>query len=193
MKKIILFIAVIAGLSNSLLAQSADQAEMEKKWTAYMTPGEPHKMFAMDNGTWDEQATMWMMPNDPNPTKNKMKAVSRMILGGRYQEMTHTGNFMGMPFEGIGTLGYDNASKKIVSSWVDNMGTGIMYMSGPYDGKSKKIELRGECTDPMTGKPKRIRETYEIIDNNTRRMEMFDTGEDGKEYKSMEIVMTRSK
>ncbi len=33
---------------------------------------------------------------------------------------------MGMPFEGMGIDGYDNLAKQYVSTWVDNMGTGIM-------------------------------------------------------------------
>ncbi|HLA56175.1 MAG TPA: DUF1579 domain-containing protein [Flavobacterium sp.] len=174
-------------------AAPMDSVAMQKAWEAYATPGPAHKMLAMDNGTWDEESTMWMSANDTKPTKAKMVGTSKMILGGRYQEMRHTGNFMGMPFEGIGTMGYDNASKKLVSSWVDNMGTGIMYMSGAYDGTSKKMELSGDCTDPMTGKTKSVRETYEIIDDNTRKMEMYETSGGQKEFKTMEITMTRKK
>lgn len=170
-----------------------DSVAMMKAWEAYAKPGDAHKMLAMDNGTWDEEMTMWMNPEDQKPTKTKMVAQSKMILGGRYQQMTHTGNMMGQAFEGVSTTAYDNAAKQIVSSWVDNMGTGIMYMRGDYDGTSKKMELKGDCVDPMTGKNKKIRETFEMVDDNTRKMEMFDVTPDGKEYKSMEIVMTRRK
>jgi len=170
-----------------------DSASMMKAWFAYATPGEAHKVLAMDNGKWDEEVTMWMSPDDPKPTKSKLVGESKMILGGRYQEMKHTGTMMGQPFEGHGTVGYNNASKKLESTWTDNMGTGIMYMSGAYDGTAKTMELKGEMTDPMTGKNKPCRETFTIVDDNTRKMEMFDVTNDGKEYKSMEIVMTRKK
>lgn len=100
---------------------------------------------------------------------------------------------MGQAFEGISTVGYDNASKEIVSSWLDNMGTNIMQMRGKYDGISKTMDMKGECTDPMTGKIKTVRETYTLVDDNTRKMEMYDTDPNGKEFKSMEIVMTRKK
>lgn len=169
-----------------------DSVAIQKAWEAYMTPGDVHRTLAKDNGIWNEEVTMWMAPG-AEPTKSKMVAVSKMILGGRYQETKHTGNFMGMPFEGIATQGYDNASKKMVSSWVDNMGTGIMYMSGDYDGTSKTIEFKGEMTDPITQKVKPTRELFTIVDDNTRKMEMFDVTEDGKEYKNMEITMTRKK
>jgi hypothetical protein len=174
-------------------AKPMDSAAMMKAWQAYMTPGEPHKMLAMDNGNWTCESTMWMKPDDPNPTKSKMTATSKMILGGRYQEATYSGSMMGQPFEGKSTVGYDNSKKQIVSTWVDNMGTGIMYMSGDYDGTSKTMELKGDCVDPMTGQKKSVRETFTMVDDNTRKMEMFDTAEGGKEFKTMELVMTRKK
>lgn len=170
-----------------------DSVAMMKAWEAYATPGEAHKMLAMDDGNWEEDVTMWMQPNDPKPLKTKFTATSKMVLGGRYQEMVHKGDMMGQPFEGHGTVAYNNASKKIESTWIDNMGTGMMYMSGTYDGTAKTMELKGEMTDPMTGKTKPCRETFTIIDDNTRKMEMYDVTPDGKEYKSMEITMKRKK
>lgn len=183
----------IAPTETAEAAKPMDSAAMQKAWEAYATPGEPHKMLAMDNGNWDCESTMYMSANDPKPMKTKMTGVSKMILGGRYQESRFTGNMMGQPFEGISTTAYNNASKQIESSWVDNMGTGIMHLKGNYDGTSKTMELKGECVDPMTGKNKPVRETYTVVDDNTRKMEMFDVDAAGKEYKSMELTMTRKK
>ena len=170
-----------------------DSISMMKAWEAYATPGEAHKNLAMDNGTWHEESTMWMSPDDPKPMKMTMTAVSKMIMGGRYQETRHRGTMEGQPFEGVSTIGYDNASKEMVSTWYDNMSTGIMYLTGKPEAGSKTTEFKGECTDPLTGKLKPIRETFTIVDANTRKMEMFDVTPDGKEYKSMEITMTRKK
>ncbi len=174
-------------------AQPMDSVAMMKAWEAYATPGELHKMLAMDNGTWDCESTMYMSENDPNPMKTKLTGVSKMILGGRYQESKYAGNMMGQPFEGISTTGYNNASKQIESTWVDNMGTGVMHLKGNYDSTSKMMELKGEVVDPLTGKTKPVRETFAMVDENTRKMEMFDVDAAGKEYKSMQIVMTRKK
>jgi len=174
-------------------AKPMDSAAMMKAWEAFATPGEAHKMLASENGNWNAEATMWMSPDDQKPQKSTMTASIKMILGGRYQESKYTGNMMGQPFEGISTVGYDNASKEIVSNWMDNMGTNIMQLRGKYDGTSKTMELKGQCMDPMTGKEKAIRETYTVVDANSRKMEMYDTDPSGKEFKSMEIVMTRKK
>lgn len=179
-------------VTTETAAAPMDSVAMMKAWESYATPGDMHKMFASENGKWDAAMTMWMAPDAP-PTKNTMTAESRMILGGRYQEIRYTGDFMGEKFEGIGTMAYDNASNKVVSSWIDNMGTGMMYMSGDYNADAKTVELKGEVTDPVTKKLKAARETYTYIDDNTRKMEMYDVTPDGKEYKSMEIVLTRKK
>ena len=169
-----------------------DSAAVQKAWVDYMTPGDVHKMLAMDNGKWEEEICIWESPEGKSTT-SKATAESKMILGGRYQEMRHTGSVMGMPFEGIGTMGYDNASKKMVSTWIDNMGTGMMYTTADFDGTSKTMEFKGEVMDPVTKKSKPVREVFTLVDNNTRRMEMFDVTAEGKEFKSMEITMTRKK
>ena len=113
-----------------------------------------------------------------------------MIMGGRYQESKHTGSFMGMPFEGFSLVGYDNAKKMFVTSWIDNMGTGMMFMEGKWDDKTKTIQFTGKSTDPTTGRDVAVRETFTWIDNNKQKMEMFMTQE-GKEFKTMEILFTR--
>ena len=113
-------------------------------------------------------------------------------MGGRYQLGTHSGNMMGQPFEGQSTLGWDNARKVLVSSWIDNMGTGIMYMEGTWDDATKTVTFKGKTTDPMTGKEMDVKETFAIINDNTQKMEMF-MNMGGQEMKTMEITFTRAK
>lgn len=163
--------------------------EAEKKWMEYMTPGEMHKWLSTQDGEWTSEVTMWMDPAAP-PVKSTATSYNKMILGGRYQESSFKGDMMGMPFEGRGIFGYDNAKKLFVSSWVDNMGTGIIYMEGGWDEKTKSINLKGKCIDPLTGKEMKMREVITFIDENTQKMEMFDY-KDGKETKTMEIISRR--
>lgn len=166
-----------------------DSAAMMKAWQDYMTPGAVHAMLAKHNGTWTEDVTVWMSPEAP-PLKSTATAVNKMILGGRYQESHHTGTMMGMPFEGVSMLGYDNAKKTFQSSWADNMGTGIMNLEGPWDSTTHTITLRGSVIDPSTGKPCDVREIFTMVDDNTQKLEMYGT-QNGKEYKTMEIMLKR--
>ncbi|ESU25142.1 hypothetical protein FEDK69T_01090 [Flavobacterium enshiense DK69] len=169
-----------------------DSATINKAWTEYAAVGEAQKLMAMEDGKWTGEMTMWMDAN-AKPTKSTTTAEYKMVLGGRYQEGTYKGNFMGMPFEGKGTLAYDNATQEYISTWIDNMGTGIMIMKGKYDPATKMFSFEGDAVDPVTKKTRKMRETITIVDDNTRKMEMYDTGYDGKEFKNMEIISTRKK
>jgi len=178
-------------LSITSFAQDMDQEmtpEM-KAWREYMTPGDMHKMFEKSEGKWKSTITMWMTPDSP-PTINEGTSVNRMILGGRYLQSTHSGNFSGMPMEGIGLDAFDNAKKTFYSTWIDNMGTGIMYMEGKYDPATKTITYTGTSVDPISGKDAKVRETMKYIDDNHSEMEMYMI--DGKiEFKSMHIDFER--
>ncbi|MTH17910.1 DUF1579 domain-containing protein [Flavobacterium sp. LC2016-01] len=166
-----------------------DSAAQVKAWQAYATPGEPHKIMADEVGTWTCDMTFWYEPNG-KPEKASSTANVKMLLGGRYQETDYKGTIMGSPFEGKGTLAYNNVSKEYTNTFIDNMGTGMMVATGKYDEGSKTIELKGEIVNPVSGKKAPYRELYTIVDATTRKMEMFDT-KNGAEYKSMEIVMKK--
>lgn len=170
-----------------------DSATSMKNWMAFSTPGTEHTMLAKSNGTWTSDMTMWEY-DGAAPQKTTGTAVNKMILGGRYQQSTHTATMMGMPFEGVSTLGYNNATKKYESSWVDNMGTGVMHMEGTWDDASKSVTFTGTCINPSTMKECEMKEVFTIVDDNTQKMEMW--GQDpktGKQFKAMEIMLTRKK
>jgi len=170
-------------------AAPIDSATAAKNWMTFSTPGEVHKMIASWNGTWKTDITMYE-PGKP-PTKTTGTAVNKMILGGRYQESVNTSTMMGMPFEGHSTIGYNNATKMFESSWVDNMGTGIMKMTGAWDAATKSVTLTGMGVDPYSLKEKENREIFTVVDDKTQTMSMFGPGPDGKEVKIMDITFTR--
>lgn len=188
MKKITLIIIAVLSATTFTKSYSQNDAAM-KAWQEYMTPGDIHKMLASCDGTWNEEITMWMAPG-AEPFKNTSTAVNKMILGGRYQQTIHTGSFNGMPFEGMSIMGYDNAKKVFMSSWVDNMGTGIMQMQGTWDPATKTITFSGTSVDPATGKDIPVKQIFTFVDNNTQKMEMYMT-ENEKEFKTMEMILTR--
>lgn len=167
-----------------------DSAKVNDAWMKHMTPSKTHEIMAKDNGVWDEQMTMWETRRS-EPTKTVFRVENKMVLGGRYQESTHKGTVMGMPFEGKSTLAYNNTTQEYVSTWIDNMGTGIIIMKGHFNDKTKSINFEGKVVDPLTRKEKKVREIYTYIDDNTQKMEMFDTGYDGKEFKNMEAILKR--
>ncbi len=201
--------ALFAAISLPCLAQEKDKPKAkptgegnESEMMAMMEmakPGENHKLLANGVGTWDYHVKAWMSP-DPNaaPTESSGTAVTRAVLDGRFFISEHTGKFqmpgpdgkmMEMDFKGMGTEGYDNAKKKFVATWIDNMGTGIMGLEGTYDAATKTLTYRGEY-EMMPGMKTKIREVLKVPDRDHRIFEFFeDRG--GKEVRTLEISYTR--
>jgi hypothetical protein len=164
-------------------------ADMEAMMKA-ATPGEQQKKLARMVGDWTFTNKLWMAPDQP-PVESGGTMHADLLMGGRYVEHTWKGNMMGMAFEGRGTEAYDNVGKMYVSSWVDNMGTGIMHTTGTCDAAVKVCTYSGDMFDPMTGKKTTTKSVITWLDDNSFKNEMYAPGPDGKEAKMMEIVAKR--
>lgn len=165
------------------------KAEIDKAFADYATPGDMHKWMATMNGIWNADMTMWIYPDSP-AVHTKGVAVYTMSNNGLHQQSVHTSDIGGMKFEGRSVMGYDNVKKMFVSTWYDNMGSGIMNMEGTYDAETKTYSARGKGVDPIQGKEVEMREVVKFTDDNTMQMEMYCT-KDGKETKTMELTARR--
>lgn len=171
-----------------------DSATMMKNMIEYGTPGPIHAMMASWDGNWTGETTMWNYEG-ATPTKSTGNAENKTVLGGKYQVSKHSGDMMGMPFEGMSILAYDNATKKFSNTWMDNWSTGIMMMTGDWDSTTRTMTLTGSYPDiNRPGRECHMKQVVTIVDDNTQKMVMY--GPDmktGKEFKMMEMVMTRKK
>jgi hypothetical protein len=131
-----------------------------------------------------------MTPDGP-PIVNKGSAKVGWILGGRFVQEDFSGEFVGKPFHGIGTTGFDNVKKKYVGSWVDDMGTGMFISEGTADEQGKLFTFHGKMDDPMTGqKNKPVKFVIRILDPDKHTFEMHDLTL-GEKSKTMEMTYTR--
>lgn len=173
-------------LSLTVFAQ--DQDAMMKEWQMAMTPAAEHKMLSNVVGEWEGDISMWMDPTQP-PQISKGTVKYESIFDGRYIIGKFSGKMMDMPFSGMELSGYDNIKKVYFSNWIDNMGTGILYVEGTYDKNSNTFNYTGETVDPSGNKMK-VREVVTVIDKDHSKFEMYmDMGKG--EMKSMEISYTR--
>lgn len=171
---------------------SPEQKAQMEAWMKAMTPGAQHQEMAGRVGSWEGTVTMWEAPGTP-PQVSQGKSVRKMVLGGRVMLDEWSGVMMGMPFEGVGMTGYDNAARRWWSTWSDNFGTGVMNGVGTCDADHRKgCTFQSNFVDPVTGKEKKSRSTVRWPSPQEERMEMFDTGADGKDWKNMEIVLRRT-
>lgn len=173
---------------------AVDSATAMQKMIEYGTPGPMHKMLEGWNGTWSGETTMWEYDGAP-ASKSTGTAVNTMIMGGKYQSSKHSGDMMGMPFEGMSIMGYDNATKQFTSTWIDTWSTGITTFTGSWDEASKSLTMSGTYPDILRpGKECKMREVFKLVDDNNHILEMY--GPDpktGKEFKMMEMKMSRKK
>jgi hypothetical protein len=172
-------------------AKTADDPLM-MKMKAFATPGPEHKVLENKVGRWTAQVKAWSEPGKEPQTSTGTSDV-KWIFDGRFIEDNVTGTFMGQPFQGKGICGYDNIKKKYVSSWVDNMGTGVYYHEGTWDPAAKTFTFTGEGPDVLTGKYVKGRSVEKMVDADHWTIQGFHPGPDGKEFMCMEIQLTRAK
>jgi hypothetical protein len=171
---------------------SANEKAMMDAMTKAATPGPNHEMLASIAGDWTFKSRMWMNPTAA-PAESTGTVNYTTLLGGRFVQGQYRGDMMGMPFEGIGLMGYDNTTGRFQTSWVDNMGTTIVYLTGLYDPAAKTITYTGQMDDIVKpGTKVNVRQVIRIVSNDSHVMEWYET-RDGKEAKMMEIVYSRAK
>jgi hypothetical protein len=197
MKKI-LALAALAMLVSAAVSvaedapkMSAEQQAMMEKMTKAATPGPHHEMIKKMVGEWTCAVHFKMDAKSPMQ-ESQSSATITSLMDGRYAQETSTGQMMGMPFNGMGIYGYDNVIGKYVSTWVDNMGTGMMMSQGTPDASGKVINWVGSMNDPVTGKPTKERMTTTWVDDNHYTLEMYGTPPGSKqEMKMMTIEYAR--
>lgn len=168
------------------------QDDMMKKWQEAATPNSNHEKLRALEGNWDYSSRFWMKADD-KPEASKGTSIHRFILGGRYLEEHIKGTALGQPFEGRGFIGYDNVSKQYNSIFMDNMSTGLMVAKGSFSESRKTIEEHATVSCPMANGPIAVRGLWTIVGRDQLKYETFMLDQNGKEYRSMEIVYNRRK
>jgi len=166
-----------------------DPQAMMEVYKKLAMPGEPHKVFASLAGSWTTQTKEWMEPGKP-PMESTGSCEEKVLLDGRFLQQECTGEMMGQPYTGIGVTGYDNHTKKYVSTWMDSRGTGIFVMEGTGSPDGKTVKLKGGHQDPIEGTMKH-HAVWKIVDANTQVFELWGSGKHTKDMKMMEITYTR--
>ena len=164
------------------------QAEMEM-WMKLAQPGQHHEHLAPFVGTWKGDVTSWMAPN-AEPMVDEGTAEVSWIMGGRFLEWKLSGNFGGVPFEGLSLEGYNNGDQRYEAIWIDNFGTLIHYYSGACSDDGIRRKMETTFTDPMTGGTIFYRSEYTWKDDDHYTFTAYmDKG--AGEFKNMEIRWTR--
>jgi hypothetical protein len=187
----------VLGLANPVFAGSADKKEAQatvnaKALESAMTPGEGQKRLEPMVGTFDVQIKTWVDPSKP-PIESRATSVSAWVLGKRYIQSMLSGYVLDEPFNGIGYIGYDNASKTYQTAWMDTGSTGITWYTGKMGASGKSAIMKASVTNPLTAKATPVELRLTIAENGNHITEVWGQGNGTKMFKMMELRYTKTK
>lgn len=184
--KILLLLTIVILNANFMNAQD------KNPWGVYMTPSEVHALLSKYTGSFKMEITM-SMGSGKESTIITVNSEHTMLLGERFLEMKQQGTMMGMDYQSIMTIGFNNIDRKMSLTTITNMGTGTLSLFGEWDEKTKTANLFGQLTNPVTEGIIKVRQTLTFIDDNTILIESYDTEGDKPEKKTVQYRLIRSK
>ena len=173
MKRLLLVIIVF--VSTGTMTSSNAQSPMEK-WKKF-------------EGDWKAEVTMWMDMSG-QAMVDHLIVHNEMIMNGLFFTSRYSGKMMEMDYEGINTIGFNLEKKVFVTSWIDNMNSGIAYSEGKWNADGKSIEFGGLTYDVVSGKDLPTREIFTMTDDTHLKIEMFGVM-NGMVMKTMEFNLTK--
>jgi hypothetical protein len=171
------------------LEMSAEMLAEMNAWMKLAQPGPHHEPIQALEGRWKGEVTMWMGPDAP-PLKETAEAEGELILGGRFLLWKSTGQFGGMPFEGLVIEGYNNGDERYESIWMDNFGTLMMFFTGTSSDDGKRREMKSQFNDVVAGGVVDYRAVFQWADADHFTYTAF-MGRDEGEFKNVEISWSR--
>ncbi len=160
---------------------------------AFQLPGgdEQRKHLEAFVGEWDTTTKMYMAGPKGPAMESKGSSSVKWVLGKRYLQEDHKGEMMGMPYEGMGLTGYDDAKNLFVSIWANNIHPELLTMEGTRHPKTGVITMYGKMDEPtlkMFGRM--VKYVTTIVDEDTHIFQIYDLAA-GDDYKVVEIEYKR--
>lgn len=183
--KSILVLLILTFSFNVMNAQNQDA------WTDYMKPSDIHTMLSKYTGSFNMEITM-SLGDGKELSVITVSSEHTMLLGGRFLEMKQKGNMMGMDYESIITVGFNNSNKQMAMTTITNMGTGTLSLIGTWDENSKSANLIGELTNPVSKNTINVKQVITFVDTNTILIESYDKEGDKLEKKTVEYKLIRN-
>lgn len=174
--------AAAATLPAGLLQDDEAQAPMPAE------PTDVHKKLLQGVGDW----VGTIESTYPGMPPMKSAATETVTALGPYHTVSRFRcEFMGMPYEGLGTMGYDPETETMHGTWTDNANTYQLVMKGEMDLEKGIIDMVYDAPAPDGSGPIRHRNHTELTDDAYSIT--FYMGAEDEEKQFMRIDMKRKK
>ncbi len=155
-------------------------------------PSKEHAWLEKFTGEWTTHSKGTMGPDQPTMECNGT-LISRQ-LGGFWILNELKGDWAGSPMTGIQTIGFNDAKKKYVGTWVDSATAYMWHYEGTLDPTGKVLTLQAEGPNfIVAGKLTKFEDIYEFKSANEIAMTSRMLGEDGEWVTFMSGTATRTK
>ena len=176
-----------ATVTEDQLAQ--DPTSQMTRWLRASQPGAEHQRLDDLAGRYTVTIRAWLTHADQPPMQAEGEAEYRWVLGGRWLQQRLNSRLMGLPYEGLGMLGYDRTEEHYASYWQDSLSTATRSSFGEYDEQEMQLVMRGTAHDPATGaEDQPIRYEIRFNDDNSHRFRAFDLSRPDGQQLAMEIL-----
>jgi hypothetical protein len=150
-------------------------------------PDPEHAALARLAGEWTVRQSFWTAPGTA-PKVDAGSASFTVVLGRQLRQTLRIPD-PAKPFEGLGYIGYDNATGRYFSTWMDVNFPGLIVAEGGRDA-SGVYEFRGSMAVGK-GKPAiAVREVLRVADADHFTYEYFEP-RDGKEMLTVRLEYSR--
>lgn len=187
-------LALTSGATPSPTAQDAGeeaagmQAMMEKMMR-YGAPGPQHAWLERFLGEWETEMVVSM----PGAKPEKGRSTTTWLLDGRWIQTRGTGAMMGMPYEAVTTMGYDNFKMSFVATTVSSLDTAMNRVEGDLAPAGDTLILYGTIDEYLTGEHDKMTKTiYRFLSDDEYVMEVHDLAIGEENTKVVEVRFQRA-
>lgn len=155
-------------------------------------PGAGQKFLEKFVGDWE--VTKSFFPRMGEPFRVSGTCKQTMIHGGRFLQSDFVFEQKGEKTTGTGLIGFEPATGKFTSSWIDSRATRMSFRQSDAAFNGEEIVLYGRSLDGVPKGPARSRTSTRLEENGNKivhRQVAIDG--DGKERPVMELVMIRKR
>ena len=151
-------------------------------------PTAEHGLLMEMVGTWNVDCSYFMGPGEPMRTQAQETIEP---VGGFWTVSLFESLFMGAPFAGRATMGYDPQKGKWVGTWIDSMMPHMFVMEGDMDPETHVLTMH--CEGPsMTGGTAPYRSVSTPLPDGRRQFDMYMTPPGSDEIRMFHYVYTRA-